>query len=269
MHSVSQLFYHPIKSLGAVETKQFSNGPCGPLLDRRIMLVDVNGKFITQRQAPLMSLIKVNDLGTRLSLTYGNSHICLLWPDFSLKTDPVLVDVWDDKVSAQLFSSEVSKWLSVILNRQVRLVYMDNSEHRQVDLEFTEEGVHTGLSDGFPFLLISQASIDFLSEKVGYELSVERFRPNIVIKGCKPFEEDSWRRIAVGDTQFDLVKSCSRCVIPTINLQTAEKERAVMQVMLDYRKNGKKVYVGQNLIYSPGAKHSGLLEVGNALKVLD
>ncbi|MFT6262052.1 MAG: hypothetical protein ACJA0E_001178 [Bermanella sp.] len=269
MYSVSQLFYYPIKSLGAVETSQFSNGPCGPLLDRRIMLIDVNDKFITQRQVPLMSLIQVNDLGTSLSLSFGSETITLPWPDFCLKTESILVNVWEDKVSAQLFSPDVSNWLSGILNKQTRLVYMDSSEHRQVDLEFTDVGVQTGFSDGFPFLLISQASIDFLSEKVGYELSVKRFRPNIVIKGCEPFEEDSWLKITIGGTHFDLVKPCSRCIIPTINLQTAEKERAVMQAMLDYRKINKNVYVGQNLVYSSGLKQSGLLEVGNVLKVLD
>lgn len=268
MYTVSQLFYHPIKSLGAIQASTLSNGSCGPLLDRRIMLIDTSGKFITQRQAPIMSLISVHDHGASLNLTYGSKNITLPWPDFRLKTESVLVDIWDDKVSAQLFSPEVSSWLSSILNRQVRLVYMDDSEHRQVDLNFSEKGTQTGFSDGFPFLLVSQASIDFLSEKIGYELSVNRFRPNIVVSGCDPFEEDSWKKISIGAMRFHIVKPCSRCVIPTINLQTAEKERAVMQVMLEYRKKGKNIYVGQNLVYAPGANKMASLEVGQKVELI-
>jgi uncharacterized protein YcbX len=268
MYTVSQLFYHPIKSLGAIQVSTLTNGSCGPLLDRRIMLIDTNGKFITQRQAPIMSLISVYNLGSSLNLNYGSKNITLPWPDFRLKTESVLVDIWDDKVSAQLFSPEVSSWLSNILNKQVRLVYMDDSEHRQVDLSFSEKGTQASFSDGFPFLLVSQASIDFLSEKVGYELSVNRFRPNIVVSGCDPFEEDSWKRISIGSVKLDIVKPCSRCVIPTINLQTAETERAVLQVMLEYRKKGKNIYLGQNLIYSLGTSKMTSLEVGQEVEVI-
>jgi uncharacterized protein YcbX len=268
MFTVSQLFYHPIKSLGAIQVSTLSNGPCGPLFDRRIMLIDTNGKFITQRQAPIMTLIAVHDLGSSLELTYGSKNISLPWPDFRLKTHSVLVDIWDDKVTAQLFSPEVSDWLSNILSRQVRLVYMDDSEHRQVDLNFSEKGTYTGFSDGFPFLLVSQASINFLSEKIGYELSVNRFRPNIVVSGCDPFEEDSWQRISIDTMKLDIVKPCSRCVIPTINLQTAESERAVLQVMLEYRKKGKNIYLGQNLVHSPGVNKMANLVVGQEVEVI-
>jgi uncharacterized protein YcbX len=265
MYAISQLYYHPIKSLGSILTDQFSVGPCGPMLDRRIMLVDPTGTFITQRQAPLMSLISVNDLGCEFRLTYQDDSILLPWPNFSTKTKSVLVDVWGEKINGQLMPSAGSSWLSAILNKEVRLVYMDDSEHRQVDLEYVDKGVRTGFADGFPFLLISQASIDFISEKVGYGISVQRFRPNIVVSGCQPFEEDGWRKIKIGQIEFDIVKSCSRCVIPTINLQTAEKDKAVMQVMLDYRKKGAEVFVGQNLVH----RQLGILRAGQPVTVLE
>lgn len=264
-YSVSDLYIHPIKSLGAIQTSSFQIDACGPALDRRIMLIDPNGKFITQRQSPIMSLINVVLNNQTLTLSYGNESIKLPLPNFGSKTNAVTVDVWGDKISGQLISSNASQWLSTILKKDVRLVYMDDSEHRQVDLEFAKPGVQTGFSDGFPFLLISQASIDFLSDKVGFELLMTRFRPNIVVAGCEPFEEDSWKKIRIGQVDFDVVKPCSRCVIPTIDVRTGEKQKEVMQAMLEYRKKDKNVFVGQNLIH----KQSGELTAGMTVEVLE
>ena len=264
-YSVSDLYFHPIKSLGAIQTSRFDVDACGPQLDRRIMLVDPNGKFITQRQAPIMSLIKVALNNRSLNLTFNDEAISLPVPDFKAKTNDVVVDVWGDKITGQLISSNASQWLSAILKKDVRLVYMDDTEHRQVDLDFAKPGVQTGFSDGFPFLIISQASIDFLSEKVGFELLMTRFRPNIVVDGCEPFEEDSWKKIRIGEIDFDVVKPCSRCVIPTIDIKTGEKQKEVMQAMLKYRKKEKNVFVGQNLIHN----QLGALATGMTVEVLE
>lgn len=264
-YTVSKLFYHPIKSLAAVQSQAMSVGPTGPILDRRLMLVDSMGVFVTQRTFPQMVKFLLWDNGRSLTLQYDQSIIEFNWPDFSIKTESILVDVWGDKIFAQLFEPAVSQWVSNHLGESVRLVYMDNEEHRQVDLTYTDKGVGTAFADGFPFLLLSQASVDFLSDKVGFQLDVSRFRPNILVAGCEPFEEDSWRKIKIGDIEFDLVKPCSRCVIPTINLKTAEKERAVLQAMLDFRKKDGEVYVGQNLVH----KNLGLLKQGDELLVLE
>ena len=264
-YSVSQLLYHPIKSLGAIQTDSFEVASRGPLFDRRIMLVDSNGQFVTQRECPTMALVMVHDTGSVLTLSFKNDHIKLSWPRFSDLTNLIMVNVWDDSVSAQLIDDKsVNMWLSKHLQCDVRLVYMADNEHRQVDLNYSSPGDQTSFSDGFPFLLISQASLDFLSEKVGYELSAKRFRPNIVVKGCEPFEEDTWKKLRIGNIEFDVVKSCSRCVIPSINLETAEKEKSVIRAMVDFRKVVDSIYVGQNLIHN----NSGFLKVGQEVTVL-
>jgi uncharacterized protein YcbX len=264
-YSVSDLYFYPIKSLGPIPINSMEVDSFGPFLDRRIMLVDTNGKFITQRQCPIMSLIKVELIDKRFQLSLNEDSVELLLPDFSQKTESVSVTVWDDTVSGQLIVGEASSWLSKKLNQPVRLVYMDQSEFRQVDLTYARPGIQTSFSDGFPFLLISQASIDFLSEKVGFDLLMQRFRPNIVVTGCKAFEEDTWKKIKIGDVVFDLVKPCSRCVIPTIDTVTGEKQKEVMQAMLKYRRKEKGVFVGQNLIHT----EEGVLDTGFTVEVLE
>ena len=264
-YSVSQLYYHPIKSLGAVSTDVMSIDARGPVLDRRLMLVDDNGKFVTQRQSPYMALINVQHIGNQLVLAFKGAQFVLDLPDFSLQTRSINTTVWGDEVVGQYAGETASKWISNCINKKVSLVYMSDSEYRQVDLEYAQPGVQTGFSDGFPFLLISQGSLDFLCEKVGYSFSMKRFRPNIVVSGCEPFAEDAWKKIRIGEIEFDLVKPCSRCVIPTINLDTAEKEKEVMQAMLAHRKIGKNVFVGQNLIH----KQQGHISMGMKVEVIE
>lgn len=252
---VSQLFYHPVKSLGAISAQSLLIADMGPLLDRRLMLIDENGKFITQRQSPLMALIHVSDDSEMLHFSYqspqsGTALVCSLpWPKFSYEGDVALAKVWADEVETQLIDHEINTWLSDILSRKVQLVFINDQTHRQVDLDYANKGDRTGFADGFPLLLVSQASIDFLAKASGVPLTAQNFRPNIVVQGCEAFAEDQWEKIRIGEIEFDVVKPCSRCVIPTIDLKTAEKKKQVMMTMLEHRKQGKKVYVGQNLIH--------------------
>lgn len=262
---IHQLFYHPIKSLGGISTNCLSVRKEGPLRDRQMMLVNSDGKFVTQRQKPLMSQIKVFDLGDQLKLSFNQDSIELDWPDFSGRTERKTVQVWQDELEAQVIHGEVNNWLSELLKQDVQLVYKHEDTYRQVDLDYARKGDETGFSDGFPFLLISQASIDFLQSHLDVSISMERFRPNISVTGYEPFEEDNWKRIAINGVEFDLVKPCSRCVIPTIDLESGEKQKQVMQVMLEHRKRGSNVYVGQNLLH----RGEGELNVGDTLEILE
>lgn len=252
---VFKLFYHPVKSLGSISAQTLQIAQMGPLLDRRFMLVDDNGVFITQRECPLMTLIHVSDDSGVLNFAFKSpqsniSSTCSIpWPDFFYEGEVKNVTVWDDQVAAQAIDHAINAWLSDILFRSVQLVFINNQTHRQVDLEYADKGDSTGFADGFPLLLVSQASIDFLAKESGVPLVAQNFRPNIVVQGCEAFEEDQWTKIRIGEIEFDLVKSCSRCVIPSIDLKTAEKNKTVMTTMVKHRRQGKKVYVGQNLIH--------------------
>lgn len=263
--SIDQLFYHPIKSLGGISTNRLRLSQDGPERDRHIMVVNDQGKFVTQRQKPIMSMVKVVDDGHQLTLSLDEKNVSFRWPNFFKKSEIIEVTVWGDELEGQKIEGPVNSWLSDILKQDVQLVYKHTNTRRQVDMTFGKEGDTTGFSDGFPVLLISQPSIDFLQSHLDVPISMARFRPNISVTGCEPFEEDSWKRIRINDVEFDLVKPCSRCVIPTIDLKTGKKQKQVMQVMLEHRKQGKQVYVGQNLIH----RGVGEIAVGAEVEVLE
>ena len=113
--------------------------------------------------------------------------------------------------------------------------------------------------------MMSEASVEFLSDQLGRELAIERFRPNIVFSGCDAFAEDQWKKIVINGIGFDIVKPCARCVIPTLDLETSEKQADVMRVMMKHRKQSDGVMVGQNAIH----RHTGVLQVGQVVEVVD
>ena len=175
-----------------------------------------------------------------------------------------MVTVWDDEIEAQIVPGLINTWLSDALRRKVQLVFMPENIHRQVDLNYADEGIRTSFSDGFPFLLISKASIEFLQNKLTFDLDVRRFRPNIVVDGCEAFAEDSWSQIRIGDMGFQLVKPCARCVMPSINMETAQIQKEVMQVMNDHRKREGDVFMGQNMVHIG----KGELQLGQTVEVV-
>lgn len=262
---VSQLHYYPVKSLGVVSPKQMSVTSWGPHRDRRMMLVDEQGKFVTQRQCHKMAMMLTEDRGESLSFQLNGQRFDMPWPDFNQESQSLPVQVWGDQVDAQVVSDEASAWFSDALERPVTLVYMAEQTLRQVDPEFAMQGDKTGFSDGFPFLLISEASLAYLQSALPFEVKMTRFRPNIVVDGCDAFAEDSWRRLAINGIEFDVVKPCSRCVMPTINPENAERQPEVMQVLLKERKQGKKVYLGQNLIH----RGEGVIHVGDEVQIIE
>ena len=261
---VSQLFHFPVKSLKGTGLQQMTLDAFGPQWDRRFMLIDANGRFVTQRQCPSMGQISASVVDECLTLMFENEKKVLNIAEINQFDQFKLVKVWDDEVDARLIEGEINVWLSEKLKRDVTLCFMDDETHRQVDLDFAQLGDKASFSDGFPLLIISQASIDFLSTQLGRELSVERFRPNIVVTGCEAFAEDKWQKIVINGIEFDVVKPCSRCVIPTLDLVTSEKQADVMQVMLKHRKQGKKVMMGQNALH----RGLGMLEVGCKVEVV-
>lgn len=260
---VSQLFYYPVKSLKGRSVERVQLDAFGPKWDRRFMLVDDTGRFITQRQCPKMNQIGAQVKDDQLQVSFEGLQKIVDLNDITSMTEFREVRVWDDTVNARMILTDMNAWLSRILERSVNLCFMDNTTHRQVDLDFAKVGDQTSFADGFPLLIVSEASIAFLSEKLQRDIHVERFRPNIVVSGCEAFAEDQWKTITINDIQFDIVKPCSRCVIPTLDLTNSEKQPDVMQVMLKYRKQGKHVMVGQNAIHSS----QGWLTLGDEIMV--
>ncbi len=265
---ISELAIYPVKSCAQLQVLAAKVDSFGLHMDRRWMVVDENGKFLTQRQLAHMCLISVALTENSVVLTAPEISPCTVTVA-NLKQRQQVV-VWGDQCSGLDCGDNAANWLSGFLQQTCRLVYFPEEEFRQIDLAFAREGERTAFSDGFPFLLISEASLQDLNTRIldsGTQTTLEmrRFRPNIVVKGCEAFAEDEWKKIRIGDIVLRVVKPCKRCVIPTIDPDTGIKGDEPLKTLRTYRKQDKKILFGQNVI----AENTGELKVGMSVEILE
>lgn len=260
---LGNLYRYPVKSCRGENLSSMSVVERGLAFDRHWMLVNEQGRFLSQRELPRMALI---------TPTLTDSGLLLHAPGmFELEVQPdslaqIEVQIWRDSCNAQLMSARADQWLRDFLGQPCRLVYLPGGQRRQVDQAYAGSEDQVGFADGFPFLLISRASLDDLNQRMGLSLPMTRFRPNLVIEGCDAYAEDKWKRIRIGQLEFRVVKPCSRCVIPTVNPETGEREgNEPLKTLMSYRKQGNNVYFGQNLLHDG----QGKLEAGMAVEVLE
>lgn len=260
---LSQLAVYPVKSLRQISLNKTRLEAFGLEHDRRWMVVDAQGVMLTQRRLSRMCLLQPLITATGISIASPAGNILLV--DIPQATQPRQVKVWDDLCRAYDAGDAAAEWLSGFLETECRLVYFPDDELRQVDLNYAQVGDRTAFSDGFPLLLISEASLDDLNQRLATPIPMARFRPNLVVSGCEPFAEDQWRRIRIAGLEIELVKPCSRCVIPSIDINTAERSEEPTRTLLSYRKHDNKIYFGQNVI----ARGSGWLSVGMAVEIIE
>ena len=250
---ISRLFIYPIKSCAPVEVDQLGFDDFGPRGDRRFMLVDEQGKFLSQRQLPVMARIQPalrwrenGELaGLLISAPGQDDFELVLSTDLSSRE----VTVWKDTLLARDCGDPVADWFSAFLQRRCRLVQLPANSQRQVSLKRAPLGRYHAFADGYPLLVVTQASLDHLSQQVGRDVAVERFRPNVVVTGAEqPFAELSWKRLGLERGYLDLVKPCVRCVVPTRGMDTLEREADVLEALKQsFRVDGQIVF-GQNAI---------------------
>ena len=262
MLKVSELYIYPIKSLGGIKVKHAEVTDRGFKYDRRWMLIDENNRFISQREVAKMALLKpaIEDDGIRV-----------IFNDTSLKfryntenKELIKVFIWDDECLAQLVDEDADRWFTDILGINCRLVYMPDEALRSTDARYAPDGFVTSFADAYPFLMIGQASLNDLNSRLEFALPMDRFRPNIVITGGQPYEEDTMDEVTINGISFFGVKLCARCNIPTIDQQTAKAGKEPSKTMARYRLKNNKIYFGQNLIHSG----TGFISVGDEVNVL-
>ncbi len=263
MRSLTQIWRYPVKSLAGGSHARLAVTSRGPSFDRHWMVVDHGGRFLTQRQQATMTLIAATLTDTALVLTDGQGDQCRVTLDD--RGEPMTVQVWRDSVAAVAPSPAADAWLSARLGQPCRLVCQPKTGVRAVDPAYAAPSDQVDFADGFPFLLISQASLDDLNRRLDVPVGMRRFRPNLVVDGCEPYEEDRWRCVRIGELTFRVVKPCSRCPIPTIDPETAQRGPEPLRTLMGYRQRDNKVYFGQNLIHDG----VGALSVGDAVEVLD
>lgn len=230
------------------------------------MLVDHNGKFVTQRTHPPLKDITAQFSGDELQLTHPQKNVCLSVEMFSVPKNTV---VWGDQVNALGLGNNddanaFKAWLEQYLEKEVDLVFMPEDTFRQVDTAFFSDEQRVSFADGFPILLTNTASLDELNSRLDQAVPMSRFRPNIVVSGNEAYEEDSWQRIRIGEIEFAVVKPCSRCVMTTIN-DSGEKTKEPLKTLSTYRKNEFGVCFGQNLV----PLQQGTIKRGDTVTVIE
>jgi len=256
--SVSALYIYPVKSLAGIALESSRVDALGLVNDRRWMVVNEVGRMITQRSHPRMALITPRLEGEALTLELaGKAPITVTE---SSDGERIPVRVWDDEVEAITSDPDVDWWLSEVLGEPARLVRFPRDARRQVDRDYARAGDLTAFSDGFPILLIGQASLDDLNSRLDQPLPMRRFRPNIVVSGAKPYAEDDWKEMEIAGMHFRIVKPCSRCVVTTVDPDTGEVTGdEPLRTLATYRKQGNKVMFGQNVI----PDNAGILRIGD------
>ncbi|PZX50232.1 MOSC domain-containing protein [Algoriphagus chordae] len=260
---IQDLYIYPIKSLGGIRVTEAKVEERGFELDRRWMLIDESGKFISQRAFPLMAMLHVEIGADSLSVYHISKPAELIQIPIEDEGHEISeVKVWDDKMPARLVSTEIDDWFSAILNMNVRLVKMPLSTERKVDPKYAVNGESLSFADGMPYLLIGQKSLSDLNTRLEDPLPMNRFRPNIVFSGGEAFVEDSWKKIQIGELDFQVVKPCARCVMTTVDQDTGFKGTEPLKTLATYRQVDKKILFGQNMV----ALSTGVLKVGDELK---
>ena len=265
MISLSSLTYYPIKACLGFDVQESNVGRMGLEHDRRMMVVTHSGEFLTQREHPKLALITPtlkNDSITLSAPNFDSIHFAIQKSGM-----PTPVNIWKSKgVHAIDQGDESAKWFSDWLGISVRLVHMADGFKRKLNPDFAVSADdHTGFADGYPILIISEASLQDLNSKLDSALPMNRFRPNIVLQNCEPFAEDIWKRIRIGDVEMALVKPCPRCVVTTIDKETLEQNKEPIKTLNTYRKQKGGAMFGMNVI----PLNEGRLEVGMSVEILD
>lgn len=261
---ISALFVYPLKGAGGIRLDAARLDRFGVHLDRRWVLTDPAGDFLSQRNHPRMALIRCTIEGKGLRFDAPDVHPLRVAaePDGG---EARRVRVWHDLVDATLPSPEADGWFSGVLDSPCRAAFFPAHAVRPVDPE-AAPGAVVGFADAFPLLVLTQASVDELNRRLERPVPVDRFRPNVVIGGdVPPHAEDRWRRLAVGALRLRLVKPCARCAVTTVDQATGVRGKEPLRTLAEYRRHDGQLYFGQNAIH----ESPGVLRRGDRVRVLD
>jgi len=259
--AISGLYVYPIKSCAGISLDSAELNATGIRYDRRWMLVDETGEFMSQRAHPRMALIS-----THLS----DEHLTVSAPDMPYlqvpfgptNEDLIDVSVWGDMNQGAPVGKEVDRWFREFLDFPCRLVRKPDDDPRPVDSVYAESGDQVSFADGFAFLLISEASLEDLNGRLEDPLPMNRFRPNFVVRGCNPYAEDEWGQVRIGGIPFRVAEACPRCAVTTVDQKTGTRGKEPLRTLATYRKSDGEVFFGRNLIHDA----LGTVRVGDTVE---
>jgi uncharacterized protein YcbX len=260
MH-VSSLHVYPIKGCRGLVVPVAAIDALGFVGDRRLMLVDSSGRFVSQREDPLLATIAPALEGT--SLTLCAAGVAPLVHEITADGATRDVTVWGNRIVAIDQGEAAAAWFAMVLGRARRLVWFGPGSTRPIDPKYSPRpDAETAFTDGYQVLITREASLADLNARLAKPVPMERFRPNIVVQGGAAWSEDLWREVVVGDLTFDAVKPCARCVVPTTDQQTGVRnpQQEPLRTLASFRTvPGLGAIFGQNLV----ARNTGRLAVGD------
>ena len=252
--SIASLHVYPVKSCRGIALETSPVGERGLVFDREWMIVDSDGRFVTQRDVPRLALVEPSLTTAALELKAPGSG--RLGVPLELDGAARPVTVWRDSFPAVDQGDEAAAWLSSALQRPLRLVRFDSTVRRYCNETYAGEGgAHTAFADAYPLLILSEASLADLNSRLEEPLPMNRFRPNVVLSGIDAYDEDHIDEIRVGGLAFKLVKHCTRCQITTTDQSTAVVGMEPLSTLARYRMNAELggVTFGMNAIVAAGA----------------
>ncbi|WP_323792868.1 MOSC domain-containing protein [Nocardioides sp.] len=275
--TLSALRRYPIKSCRGEALDDAVVEPWGLAGDRRWMIVDDTGTALTARTVNAMLLLRPEVTETGLRLHTPGDHGRPSAPMDVVVPDPAVqvpVRVGASFITAVPTGPEVASWICQVLGTNARLVWLDDPQRRPTDQRYSEADDRVSFADGFPLLLTSEGSLADLNEAVAgaAPLAMTRFRPNVVISGAEAWAEDDWRRIRIGEATFRAVKACERCVMTTVDPETAERGREPLATLARTRRWDGKTWFGVNLIpdvTDPSGADAPRIAVGDEVEVLE
>ncbi len=271
---LSRIRVYPLKGAAGIDLHETELDEFGIPGDRRWMLTDQAGGFLSQRSHPRLCLIRSSRVGPIPGeLPAGDEGL-----DFTLEAPgmdplflhPVASEVWSevrlhkDKLSVMSGYDEEDRWFSEFLGEPCHLVFIPREVNRAVDPEFAP-GFRVGLADAYPLHLATEESLQDLNRKLTCETSMLRYRPNLVVTGGRPWEEDEWRILDVGAVRLRLVKPCARCAVTTVDQATATRGQEPLLGLRDFRLWKGKAYFGQNAV----AEKTGRFRVGQHVHIVE
>lgn len=266
-YTLTDIYVYPIKSLGGIRLNEALIEKRGLQYDRRWMLTDENGQFLTQRKYAQMSLLQVEISENGLQVSHKKQQIQPLFIPFEPSDEKTkLVNIWEDISFAFEENADTNKWFSEALGITCKLVFMPDNAMRQVDQQYARPKDLVSFADAYPFLIIGEESLKDLNLRLTDPIPMDRFRPNLVFSGGAAFDEDTWTEFTIDGATFFPVKPCARCVVTTIDQQTAKKSDEPLKTLATYRTQNNKIMFGQNLIHNGAGR---MLKVGQTLEIID
>jgi uncharacterized protein YcbX len=261
---IASLHVYPVKGCRGIAAASVTVATTGLVIDgvgdREWMVTDRAGRFVTQRGLPRLALIETAVADGALTLSVPHAAPLILD-----RADGTLRDVvvWRSEVRGIDMGHKAADWLSAWLAADVRLVRFDRSDKRECNPEFAgDSGAHTFFADGYPVLVIGEASLDDLNHRLAANgqaaLPMNRFRPNVVLQGLPPYAEDHLDTIVVGDVVLRCVKPCVRCQVTTTDQDSAQVGPEPLRTLGEYRMSERMggVTFGMNAIVIAGVANS-------------